>query len=77
MNENLYEIIGRKQADLEALNTEYDKLLGVLSQVISGEIEAQRVSVDLQARSWSVNPKKATVIPLSIAEPADPMEPHA
>lgn len=72
MNENLYETIGRKQADLEALNTEYDKLLGVLSQVISGEIEAERVCVDLQARSWNVTPKKATVIPLSIADPTEP-----
>ena len=56
MSENLYESIGRKQADLDNLNAEYDRLLAVFGQVASGEVARERVSVDLAARSWKVEP---------------------
>lgn len=52
-----YAALGRKAVELENLNLEYNRLLVVLSQVASGEIEKDRVSVDLAARSWKVEPK--------------------
>lgn len=58
MNENLYEMLGRKQAELEGLNIEYNRLLAVLGQVVSGEIERGRVLVDLAARTWTVGAKE-------------------
>lgn len=58
MSDELNAMIGRKQVELENLNLEYDRLLAVLSQVTSGEIEKDRVSVDLTARSWKVEPKE-------------------
>lgn len=50
----MYASIGRKQTELDRLNAEYDKLLGVVSQIVSGEIHPSRVSVDLAARNWAV-----------------------
>ena len=58
MSDELNAMIGRKQVELENLNLEYNRLLAVLSQVTSGEIEKDRVSVDLTARSWKVEPKE-------------------
>lgn len=49
-----FEAIGRKQMELDRLNIEYSKLLIVLSQVVSGEVTIDRVTVDLPTRSWSV-----------------------
>lgn len=57
MAETLHEMLGRKQFDLENLSAEYDRLLAVLGQVVSGEIAPERVSVDLTARNWKVEPK--------------------
>lgn len=57
MSDELNAIIGRKQVELENLNLEYNRLLLVLSQVASGEIEKDRVSVDLKGRSWKVEPE--------------------
>ena len=57
MSDELDAIIGRKQVELENLNLEYNRLLMVLGQVVSGEVEKDRVSVDLAARSWKVEPK--------------------
>ena len=50
---NVYEMLGRKTADFEALNAQYDQLLLLLSRVLSGEICPERVSVDLANRSWA------------------------
>ena len=55
MNETeMFAAIGRKQHELDVLNSEYDRLLALLGQVISGETMADRVSVDLQHRSWAI-----------------------
>lgn len=56
MSDELNAIIGRKQVELENLNTEYDRVLLLLSKVVSGEIASADVAVDLAARSWSYNP---------------------
>lgn len=54
MSEQLYATLGRKQAELEAMHTEYDRLLLLMEKVLSGEIEKSKVSVDLEKRSWSI-----------------------
>lgn len=56
MSAELNEIIGRKQVELEKLNTEYDRVLLLLSKVLSGEISTTEVSVDLKSRSWTYDP---------------------
>ena len=53
---NAEEIVGRKQIELESLHDEYDRLLAVLSGVLFREIASWRVSVDLTARTWKVDP---------------------
>jgi hypothetical protein len=59
----VFELIGRKQVELdnsraafEILGVEYNNLLLTLSRVASGEITFDRVSVNLEARSWAVTP---------------------
>ena len=55
MNEaELFAVIGRKQMDFDNLNVEYDRLLSLLDQVISGQIQAQSVTVDIAARKWTI-----------------------
>lgn len=55
MNEaQLYELLGRKQADLEALHREYDRVLALLSHVLSGDVHGSRVRVDLAGRRWEI-----------------------
>ena len=58
--------IGRKQIELEnsriafaSLTQEYSNLLLVLSNVLDGNIPAERVSVNLEARSWAISPEPA------------------
>ena len=58
--------IGRKQTDLDQLNSNYDQLLFVLAQVASGQIAPERVSVDIAARTWAVS------VPPAPAESAQP-----
>lgn len=52
MNEELYAAIGRKQVELDSMHTEYNKLLSLLSSVVSGDVNKERVTVDLKARTW-------------------------
>lgn len=62
MNETeMFSAIGKKQVELDNLNAEYDRLLAVLAQVALAQISIDRVTVDLAARTWTVQ---------SIAEPA-------
>lgn len=56
MSDALYASLGRKQAELEQLHTEYDRLLALLAAVLSGEIAPARVHVDLERRCWDVQP---------------------
>ena len=51
---NLHEILGRKQAELENLNVEYDRVLQLLAWLASGEVDSSRVTVDLKSRTWSL-----------------------
>ncbi len=57
MNE-LYEALGRKQAALDAMNVEYDRLLSLLQQVVSGKISPGRVTVDTEKRTWACKPEE-------------------
>lgn len=57
MSDELNAIIGRKQVELDTLNVEYNRVLAVLGHVVSGEVARDRVSVDLAARSWKVEPE--------------------
>lgn len=50
----LYETIGRKQAELDALHGEYDRLLALLGQVLDGRVPTDAVRVDLHQRRWEV-----------------------
>lgn len=53
MSDNLYEVIGRKQAELETMHAEYNKLLSVLHGVVTGVLKAENVTVNLEGRSWT------------------------
>lgn len=55
MTEALYATIGRKQEELDNLNSEYDRLLSLLSGVLSGDIDMESVSVNLELRSWAID----------------------
>lgn len=44
-------------AEHDGLLLSYDALLLVLSRVASGEVAADRIGVDLQARTWEVRPQ--------------------
>lgn len=47
MNEQqLYEIIGRKQADYDNLQREYGELLGLVSRIKAGTVAAENVAID-------------------------------
>lgn len=48
----LYEQLGRKQAEVERLALAYSHLLLLLSQVLSGEVAPERVTVDLARQCW-------------------------
>jgi hypothetical protein len=54
----LFEILGRKDAALIALNAEYDSLLAVLVKLSSGEIDLKQIVVNTTARSWAIQPLK-------------------
>ncbi len=54
MEANLYELLGRKQAQLENQDAEYGKLLTLLAGVIGGEIDPSRVLVNLTDRTWQL-----------------------
>jgi hypothetical protein len=46
--------VGRKQLECERRASAYSHLLTVLANVISGEIDASRVAVNLTAESWDI-----------------------
>lgn len=57
-----HEIIGRQQVGLENLSVAYDTLLNVLSQVVTGQVDCSRVTVDIPNRSWAIaEPEEAKV----------------
>lgn len=64
MNEQeIYAYIGKKQVELDIAKTalsdndkQYSNLLLTLSRVASGELAPDRVTVNMTAKSWAVNP---------------------
>ena len=54
--DQLYAKIGRQQVESERLNAEYDALLKLLGDVVTGAIERSRVLVNLTGRSWALSP---------------------
>lgn len=57
--EQMFAAIGRKQAELDILNDEYDRVLLLLNKVVSGEIPHDEVAVDLSGRRWTYTPNPA------------------
>lgn len=58
MNESqLFEMLGRKQAECDTLRTEYAKLLDVLVGVLAGTIATADVETDVSTQSWSIKAK--------------------
>ena len=54
MNENeLFAMLGRKQALVEAQAAAYRALIDVFAKVVSGEIDTARVVVNLTDQTWS------------------------
>jgi len=83
MNENdkIFAHIGKKQIELEATkaafdqnNIEYDRLLTLLNQVVTGVTPVHEVTVDLAARRWTHTPM-AVPDAVPLAEQANPDEP--
>lgn len=52
--EDAYAALGRKQLELENLNAEYDRVLLLLSQVVSGQTAKEAVTIDLTGRKWTL-----------------------
>ncbi len=50
----LFELLGRKQAQLEDQDAAYSQLLTLLAGVVSGEIATDRVLVNLTDRTWQL-----------------------
>jgi hypothetical protein len=67
--------IGKKQIELDntreafaQINTEYDRLLELLSKVVSGEIPSEQVAVDLAGRRWAHTPGQTPAVEETPAE---------
>ncbi len=67
--EQLYAALGRKQEALDKLNAEYDSLLAALSDVIHGNVASSRITVDLNARSWTRTAEGGAAEPGPMSEP--------
>ncbi len=63
-----YELLGRKQAELDNLNVEYNRLLTLLQSISAGEAKPAEISVDVAGRSWSYT---KVPIPLVAVEPEE------
>lgn len=48
------EALGELYLEQRRLNLEYDKLLQAMARVASGEIQPDRVTVDLEKRNWEL-----------------------
>ncbi len=56
MEAKLYEMLGRKQAEIEQLRSDYRLLLDWFGKVASGEVSGDRVRINHDTQSWSVAP---------------------
>ena len=50
----MYEEIGKLYCENQRLLGEYQKLLGLLQRVKDGEVQVERVRVDLAGREWAI-----------------------
>ncbi len=55
--DELYAMVGRKQATIETQDAAYTAILRQLAGVVSGEIDRSRVLVNLTDRTWIVCPE--------------------
>ena len=78
--EKLFEMLGRKQVELEQLNENYDAVLQLLAQVVSGEVDRRRVLVNLTERTWARaaegerpgTPATINGLPICVVAPDEP-----
>lgn len=56
----LYEKIGRQQVDIEDRALNYSRLLLLFAQVLLGEVDPARVTLDLAAQTWTLTPPETT-----------------
>lgn len=70
---DLYEQLGRKQAEIDRRALAYAELLLLLSQVLTGEVAGDRVTVDLARQTWERRAAEAGVADGAGAE-AEPKE---
>lgn len=54
----LFEMLGRKEGIIVAQDEAYSALLNLAAKILSGEIDRNRVSIDLVNRSWAVAPQE-------------------
>jgi len=52
----IYELYGRKEEQLANLQQEYFNLLSLVHRIKIGEVRAESVQVNLDARSWTIIP---------------------
>ena len=53
----LLETLGRKQLQLEEQDESYTSLITLLARVVSGEVNRNRVLVNLTDRTWTLSPE--------------------
>ncbi len=78
----LHEAIGRKQLELEDRALQYQSLIRLLAQVVSGEIARSRVIVNLTDQTWGYvalgeRPPMPAMIngqPVCVIAPDDPVQ---
>ena len=56
MEEQALAALGRKQLELDQLNTNYNHLLVLVQWLATGEVSPERVHVDLATRTWKLDP---------------------
>lgn len=80
----LFEMVGRKQATIEAQDVAYQALLQVLAGVVAGSIDRTRLLVNLSDRTWVQAepghrpgmPAQINGLPLCIVAPEPPPPPE-
>lgn len=53
-----YEIIGRQVIELNRITNNYNSLLSVLNNVVNGSIDIDRVTVDVERGSVTIEPEE-------------------
>ena len=53
----IYELLGRSQHDLANLRQEYANLLSLIERIKSGDIDPERVVINVSAQAWTILPE--------------------